>query len=110
MLVPSSVMISAPATSRLRMDSAMTASGMDLYHSSGVNWDVTMVDPRGSRSARMLSSWCAVTASIGVVRKSSRTNTSVWWRSSRNVMRAGSSCLSTARWLASVSVRKKRAE
>lgn len=47
MLVPSSVMISAPATSRLRMDSAMTASGMDLYHSSGVNWDVTMVDPRG---------------------------------------------------------------
>ena len=30
--------------------------------------------------------------------------------SSRNVMRAGSSCLSTARWLASVSVRKKRAE
>ena len=48
MLGPSSVMISAPATSRLRMDSAMTASRMDLYHSSGVNWDVTMVDPRGS--------------------------------------------------------------
>lgn len=54
-----------------RIDSAMTASGMDLYHSSGANWEVTIVEPRCSRSARILSSWCAVAVSIGVVEKSS---------------------------------------
>ena len=37
----SSVMISAPETSRLRIDSEITASGMDLYHSSGVNCAVS---------------------------------------------------------------------
>ena len=39
MLVCSSVMISALATRRLRMDTAMSGSGMDLYHSSG--WRVS---------------------------------------------------------------------
>ena len=71
MFGPSSVMISAPETSRLRIDSEITASGMDLYHSRGVNCEVTIVEAFLSRPARMLRSWCAVAASIGVVRKSS---------------------------------------
>ena len=54
MFGPSSVMISAPETSRLRIDSEITASGMDLYHSSGVNCEVTIVETLPSRPARML--------------------------------------------------------
>ena len=42
MFGPSNVMISAPETSRLRIDSEITASGMDLYHSCGVNCEVTI--------------------------------------------------------------------
>ena len=76
MFGPSNVMISAPETSRLRIDSEITASGMDLYHSCGVNCEVTMVETLCSRPARILSSWCAVAASTGVVRKSSRTEAS----------------------------------
>mgnify|MGYP007025416416 CR=1 FL=1 len=76
MFGPSSVMISAPETSRLRIDSEITASGMDLYHSCGVNCAVTIVETLPSRPARMLRIWCAVAALMGVVRKSSRTRTS----------------------------------
>ena len=39
MLGPLRLRISALPMRRLSSDSAMTASGMDLYHSSGVNWD-----------------------------------------------------------------------
>ncbi len=53
MLGPSRAMISAPATMRLRIDSAMTASWSDLYQSGGSNCEVTRVDPRPSRAARM---------------------------------------------------------
>ena len=71
MFGPSRVMISAPAMSRLRIDSAMTASGMDLYQSCGVNCEVTIVDRLLSRSERMLKSRCAVVASTGVDREGS---------------------------------------
>ena len=76
MFGPSRVMISAPAMSRLRMDSAMTASGMDLYQSCGVNCEVTIFDRLPSLSERMLKSKCAVVVSTGVVRKSSRADAS----------------------------------
>lgn len=49
MFSPSMVMISAPTTRRLRMDSPITASVMDLYPSSGLNCDVPMVAPQPSR-------------------------------------------------------------
>lgn len=60
MFGPSRAMISAPATIRLRIDSAMTASWSDLYQSGGSNCEVTSVEPRPSRAARMLSSSAAV--------------------------------------------------
>lgn len=90
MFGPSSVMISAPETSRLRIDSEITASGMDLYHSSGVNCEVTIVETLPSRPARILRSWCAVAASTGVVRTSSKTRTSTSWRCWMNFSREGS--------------------
>lgn len=62
----SSVMISALETSRLRSDSEITTSGMGLYHSCGVNCEVTMVETLRSHPARILSSWCAVATSIGL--------------------------------------------
>src|SRR5699024_4673168 len=66
---PSSWTISLTDTSRLRMDSAMTASWSDLYQSSGSNWDVTTVAPWPSLLARLLRILLAVAIVIGVVRK-----------------------------------------
>jgi hypothetical protein len=43
MFGPSRAMISAPATIRLRIYSAMTASRSDLYQSGGSNCEVTRV-------------------------------------------------------------------
>lgn len=108
MLGPLRLRISALPMRRLSSDSAMTASGMDLYHSSGVNWDVIIVDPLCSRAAMMLKSWFAVSPLIGVVRKSSRISRSVATSLVRNCCLSGSWMSMTARVDASSSVRQKR--
>lgn len=77
MFGPSKLMISAPPTRRLSNDSATTFSAMDVYHFSGSNCEVTIIDPFPSRAYRTIRSIFEVSVLIGVVGKLSRASSSV---------------------------------
>lgn len=73
-------MVSAPPMSLPRIDSASTASLMDLYQSCAPNWLVTSVEAVCSRAASTLRMMDAVVVLISVVKKSSSTSRSTRFR------------------------------